>query len=134
MQIGHEIIITGSFLYEQLKFWIPVVSFGWALYKSFSWVKAIREKDLADVKISVASVETGVKETNAAVARLEATLSEHIKSQTVAFVDQIKELRSDFRTFYTMPSPQMIPARARKVVVVEEPEVVVVNETKQKGK
>lgn len=89
------IAVTPELIYEQSKFWIALISFLWAIFKGFNWVKDIREKDLKDIHNGVTS------------------LRGEIQGQTTQIVDQIKELRSDFRTFYTIPQPQMIPARAK---------------------
>lgn len=115
MQINHDIIVTTAFILDQARFWIPCIGFGWGLYKAFAWVKAIREKDLAELKVSMDGVKTGLEATNTAISRMEQTSTENFKSQTTSIVDQLKELRSDFRTFYTIPQPQMLPARAKSV-------------------
>ena len=129
MQLGHETAFAGLWLYEQLKYWLPALGILWGAFKTFRWVKEIREKDLADLKISVEGLKTGITDTKSAVEKMEEGVGTKIENQTISIVDQLKELRSDFRTFYTIPQPQMIPARA-KPVPVKKP----VKSTKQKSK
>ncbi len=107
MQLNHDTILSLSFVYEQAKFWLPAITAAYAIFRAWNWVKAIRETDLT-------TITSSVKNTNAAVEKLEASMSAHLQAQTVSIVDQLKELRSDFRTFYTIPQPQMVPARSRK--------------------
>lgn len=138
MQINHDVVVSMAFIYEQAKFWVPCLAFSWGVYKgfdkAFKWVKEIREKDLAELKTSVDGLKGGINETNTAVQNMQHGLSGKIESQTVSIVDQLKELRSDFRTFYTIPTPQMIPARAKPVKTVKKKATVRKQTAKTKSK
>lgn len=72
---------------------------GW---KVVQWVKEIRTKDFAELRASVNDTQISLT-----------TLGHKVDSQTSAVVRELQELRSDFRTFYTQPVPQMLPAQAR---------------------
>jgi hypothetical protein len=86
---------------------------GW---KMVQWVKEIRTKDFADLRTAVTETQGSID-----------ALGHKVDAQTNAVVRELQELRSDFRTFYTQPVPQMLPAQARpkrvlKPRVVKAPE------------
>lgn len=124
MQISHDTIVSTSFIYEQSKFWIALLGGAYGAYKAlsraFTWIKEIREKDLAQLTVNVDTMKTGIIDTNTSIRNMEGILAKKFEDQTTSIVDQLKELRSDFRTFYTIPQPQMIPARAKPVTKRKE--------------
>lgn len=70
---------------------VGVGAFAVAVYKVVRWFQDIRAKDLKEIHTSVGRLEIGMKE------------------QTVALVGELRELRSDFRTFYI---PQAVQKKA----------------------
>lgn len=90
---------------EGWKFWASLAGIGLTIYgaiwRSWQWVKDIREKDLPIINQEVQEVNKGV-----------ASLGVKLDQQTSAIVRELSELRSDFRVFYTQPIPQMLPAMA----------------------
>lgn len=96
-------------IYGLLKIWIPILGGAWGIFKVINWVKDIRNKDLIELKCSVdeLKVEFGTKVDS---------LKEEVKVQTTEIVGQLKEMRSDFRTFYSPPqyphAAQMMPMPA----------------------
>lgn len=77
------------------KFYLMLIGGMWTAFRGFNWVRDIREKDLKGIKEDLGT-QTNV------IGNGFANLSEGIR-----------ELRSDFRTFYIAPDPLMIPVSAR---------------------
>lgn len=84
-----------------------------AIWKVVQWVKEIRTKDFADLRASVSETQVSLT-----------TLGHKVDSQTSAVVRELQELRSDFRTFYTQPVPQMLPAQSKPKRVLKPRAVV----------
>ena len=77
------------------KFYIALFGLLWTAFKGFHWVKDIREKDLKGIKDDLGA-------------------QTHVIGTVFANVAEgLRELRGDFRTFYTSPDPLMIPVSAR---------------------
>lgn len=77
------------------KFYLTLGSALWGIFKGFTWVKDIRDKDLKGIKDDLSN-QTGV-----------------ISSGFSRLADSIHEMRTDLRTFYTSPDPLMMPVSAR---------------------
>lgn len=89
-------------LAEDYKFWLIVITIITAGYKAYDWVKQIRTRDLPDIHGEIKNLKTGLD-----------SLGTKLDAQTTSVVGELKEMRSDFRTFYTSPSPLMMAAYAR---------------------
>jgi hypothetical protein len=79
-----------------------------AAYKVVQWIKDIREKDLHEIKTGMVDMHTGVL-----------GLQTEMAKQTDALVNELKEQRQDFRTFYgpllqTVSTPAVPRARAKR--------------------
>lgn len=100
-----EGIITISQLYEALKYWGPVVAFGVAIYKASSWVK--------DKGQAAGHIQSSVT-----------TLDANVRAQTTQIVTELRELRSDIRTFYgplALAASDSKAAKTRRKVVPKPP-------------
>lgn len=86
-------------LYNESKFWIALCGLMWSAFKGVAWIRALKENDLHHLQLGVNDVKTGIGEVKTGLDR-----------QTDAVVNEIKELRADFRAFY----PQPVRARASK--------------------
>jgi hypothetical protein len=76
----------------------------WAGFRAFTWVKQIREKDLAELKQNVGNVQVSVDGVKAAI--------EH---QTNRIVSELQEQRQDFRTFYApLLTTAMVPMQMQQ--------------------
>lgn len=100
-----EGIITVGQLYELVKYWGPIVAFGVAVYKASSWVKD-KGQAAEDIQSSVT------------------TLDANVRAQTTQIVTELRELRSDIRTFYgplalSVSDSNPKPARSRRKVVTK---------------
>lgn len=89
-------------MYTEFKFWSTVIGGFWMLFKGFTWVKAIKETDLANLHKGIAKVET------------------EIQSQTTSIVSAmdkntstISELRGDIKLLFIAP-PRARAARAAR--------------------
>jgi hypothetical protein len=108
--------LTWFGVYTFFKFWAPIVAALWAVFKGMSWIKDIREKDFVEVK-------TGIVDFNIKLDKLHIS----IEAQTNSFVNEMRELRSDFRAFYVPTMQKARPARARKApagLLRPEPSVI----------
>lgn len=108
MQLNLE-VITHSL--ESGKFWITFLSMfaGLAIggYKTFQWVKGIREEDFPEVKTSLQTVSQKIEDTSAAQLR-------STEFQTSSVVRELQELRDDFRAYFNPPaSVKMVPVRSK---------------------
>lgn len=97
--------IDAFYIYEQFKFWGPVIGATWAAFQAYTWVKEIRTSDLADLQKNIKQ------------------LNEKIDGQTDAIVNslntqttEIKTLCSDIKmlTMAFIQPPLMKAARARR--------------------
>lgn len=93
-------------IYAEVKYWLSVGALIWTITKIMNWVRKIKETDLVNI-------QTGV--TN---------LNHELVKQTSAIVNELKEMRADFRTFYvpglTMQPARMRASRSRRKEVKEE--------------
>ena len=100
-------------MYDLVKTLLGFSGMAIGIYKAVQWVKDNRGKDLYEIK-------TGITEMHAGVAGLQTEMSK----QTDALVNELKEQRQDFRTFYSPwvqavstapPMPLAVPlARAKR--------------------
>jgi hypothetical protein len=106
-------------MYEQSKFWIALVGGLWTVFKAAKWIKEIREVDLVELKEAAKKVEVDASR-HMDQLRLSSELQTSLmvaglKENTASIVREICEMRQDFRTFYTAPTPQMFPAHVKAV-------------------
>lgn len=94
-------------LYTEFKFWTGLIgslSVIWVLGKKiatgFDWVKQIRTNDLVHIQAGVDSINTGLDSLNQELVKQTAALHDSSVSNN-AIASELKELRQDFRTFYT---------------------------------
>lgn len=83
---------------------LSAVSVLFLLFKGYTWVR----DNIRGIKKGVDAAAVDNKAGFVAVV-------DEISKQTSSTVNEIRELRSDFRTFYTQPDPIMIPAHSRAV-------------------
>lgn len=87
-------------LYNESKFWLTFGGALWTAFKAIQWVRSIKENDLHHIQEGVSDLKEG------------------LDKQTDAIVDQLKDLREDFRTFYAQPMRARIaskrPAKAQR--------------------
>ena len=76
----HDIWVA---FYPEFKFWGMMGGILWTIYKGVAWVKEIKTNDLQHINQGIMDMENGMKE------------------QTKAIVDELKEIRSDFRALMT---------------------------------
>lgn len=84
---------TAHMLYEESKFWLALGGGLWSVFKGINWVKAIRTNDLHHIQLGVNDLKTG------------------LETQTTAVVNELREMRNDFRTFYVRPSSKRTSKR-----------------------
>lgn len=96
--------LSGQILtvYTEIKYWLTAGSVVWTIMKIMNWVKKIKETDLVNIQSGVS------------------TLNHELVKQTSAIVNELKEMRADFRTFY-VPGLTMQPARMRAARTKKEP-------------
>jgi hypothetical protein len=92
--------LTPEIIYEQSKFWLGLITFIWSIFKGFSWVRDIRDKDLKGLHEGIVS------------------LRGDLQGQTTQLVEQIKELRNDVRysshpRYFREDEGGLSPARSR---------------------
>jgi hypothetical protein len=80
--IVETLSLSMPLLYDLAKTVMGAGSVGIGAYKVIQWIKDIREKDLADMKTGINAMQVG------------------LEKQTVALINEFKEQRQDFRTFY----------------------------------
>lgn len=115
MQASVESIRALQALAGDYKFWSTVALIIIAGYKAYDWVKQIRTKDIPDLHAEVKRLGTSMD-----------ALGSKVDAQTQSLVSELKEMRSDFRTFYIAPPAMMMPvARQRKPSVPRKPKVTV---------
>lgn len=87
------------------------------VYKVYTWVKAIRTEDLTEVRTGIKTMSSKFDDGfNVLARKIEESGAAQVRStefQTTSFVRELQEMRQDFRTFYTNPTPAMLPAHAR---------------------
>ena len=77
-------------VYTELKFWLSLIGALWAVFRGFNWVKEIRTNDLKHIHSGVESLQSDIKDQTASFVSA-------INNNT----NELKELRSDIRTFTT---------------------------------
>lgn len=99
-------IIALQSLANDYKFWMTLTAVVIAGYKAYDWVKQIRTKDIPSIHSEIAKLSAGLD-----------TLGNKLDTQTTSVVGELKEMRSDFRTFiphFYNPSPSMMmPVQSR---------------------
>lgn len=108
MQVSLD-VLTHSL--ESWKFWITFLSMFVGVviggYKTYQWIKGIREEDFPEVKASLATVSQKIEDTSAAQLR-------STEFQTSSVVRELQELRDDFRAYFNPPAPlKMVPVRSK---------------------
>lgn len=87
---------TLQVVYEEAKYWTFFAGIIWGIYKGLDWLKRLKTNDLHHIQLGVNDMKS------------------ELQTQTTAIVNELKELRSDFKTYY---APQYViaasPARAR---------------------
>lgn len=104
---------TAQMVYSEIKYWLSIGAVVWTIMKIMHWVKKIKETDLVNIQSSVSAVSN---EINSGLT----TLNAELVKQTSAIVNELKEMRADFRTFY-VPGLTMQPARMRAARKKKEP-------------
>lgn len=66
---------------------------GYAGFKAYDWVKGIRQQDFPEVNQSLTQVKDML-----------GVVKQSVDAQTTAIVNELKEQRQDFRTFYAPPA------------------------------
>lgn len=102
--------LSGQFqvIYTEVKYWLSIGAVVWTILKIMNWVKKIKETDLVNIQTGVHNLNT------------------ELVKQTTAIVNELKESRADFRTFFVtglalQPQPaRMRAARTRKETVTKE--------------
>jgi hypothetical protein len=89
-------------IYPEAKFWSSLVGGLWLVFKGLTWVKEIKTKDLAAIKEGVAEVKNGLN-----------NIHNEMKGQTVSIVDELRELRADFRA-YQVPAVRVAARKRNK--------------------
>lgn len=89
--------IVEFFSSSTTQFYIAIAGAAWVAREAFDWVKGIRDEDLKGIKTDLSSQTTV------------------ISSGFNKLSDNIHEMRTDLRTFYTSPDPIMTPVSARSV-------------------
>ena len=110
--LSPDIIALAMVIYSYGKFVIGFGGLAVAVWKMVQWVKEIRTKDFADLRTAVTETQGSID-----------ALGHKVDAQTNAVVRELQELRSDFRTFYTQPVPQMLPAQSKPKRVLK-PKIV----------
>lgn len=104
MQIDPVAATQAVHVYQELKFWLPLITAGgflWKVFQGVNWLKSLKT-DVLDVKAQLASQTS--------------TLQSQLAQQTNAIVDELKEIRQDFRMALS-PPPRLARARmSRKKV------------------
>lgn len=106
MHLGFALSPQTDIIYDTIEFWLLIGGGVWGAFKSYQWVKAIREKDLKGLKTDVTTL-------NADLNRQTQSIESGFTSLEDATTRALQELRSDFRTFYISPDPRMVPVRTR---------------------
>lgn len=117
MQLNLDSVHSISQALEGWKFWALLGSGVIGAYKWYTWVKEIRTVDLDEVRTGIKTMSVKFDDGfDKLVKKVEETSANQVRStefQTSSFVRELQEMRQDFRTFYTNPTPAMLPAHAR---------------------
>lgn len=76
-------------LMNEARWWMATISFFVAIYKGFAWLKNSRAEDLKQIQAGLENVSTNV-----------VALGGSLDRQTHTIVEELKEQRHDFRTFF----------------------------------
>ena len=112
MQIDPASATQAVHVYQELKFWLPVataVGLLWKVFQGVSWLKGLKTEVL-DVKTQLAAQSVTLQ---SQIAQQTSTLQSQIAQQTNAIVDELKEIRQDFRLVMA-PPPRLVRARSSK--------------------
>jgi hypothetical protein len=104
MQVDPAAADMAARIYQDLKFWIPLITAGGLLLKCFqgvNWLKSL--------KTDMAKVEGQLKEQTS-------TLQSQLAQQTNAIVGELKEIRQDFRMAMSPPPRPVRASRSKKTV------------------
>jgi len=115
--------LTWFGVYTFFKFWAPLVALLWTAFKGMAWIKEIRDKDFVELK-------TGIVDFNGKMDKLHTS----IDAQTTSFINEMRELRSDFRAFYVPTMQRARPARARRAAANAANPLLELKEVKEKAK
>jgi len=91
--------LTG--MYEVIKFWLPLVTGAWAVFTGANWVR----NKFVIMSDTVQVVNNNLTELKHEVIEQTNKFVNVVNNQTTAYVGEIKELRSDFRSFV---APQIL--------------------------
>jgi hypothetical protein len=97
-------------VYQELKFWLPLITAGgflWKVFQGVNWLKLLK----TDIKTDIIKVETKVSEQTSAI-------QSQLAQQTNAIVGELKEIRQDFRMAMS-PPPRLASASQKKKVDVK---------------
>lgn len=83
IQQAQQAVFTFPELYDEIKYWGPFVGAMVGLYKLLDWIKT-QSKAADDIKASMT------------------TMNFNMNRQTDVIVEQLKEMRSDLRTFASL--------------------------------
>lgn len=107
MSLSPDIIAHGIESWKLWSFLITTfITIVIGAYRAFQWVKGIRTEDLVEVKQSLTTVTTEIRETSAAQLR-------STEFQTQSLVRELSELRGIM--YGAFAAPQMAPARKRAI-------------------
>ena len=102
--------------YEFVKYWLPILGAAFGLFKVINWVKS----HLININSNVINLNENTSLLRDEIKTQTEDFKEAVTIQTQAFVGEVKELRSDFRTFYVPAilsqnsAMSMAPARAKR--------------------
>lgn len=106
-------VTMGAVLIEIVKIWLPV---GVALFSCFKVIQWIKFK-LINIDSNVIILHAAINKVKDSVDNNNTSIVSELKGQTVAIVEESKEMRADFRTFYApmlMNQHANIAVRSRK--------------------
>lgn len=106
MHLGFAISQQTDILYDTVELWLLIIGGAWGAFKSYQWVKAIREKDLRGLKLDVTALNNDLNRQTDSIVSGFSTLESSVTRE-------LQELRSDFRSFVRPTAPIMVPVRAR---------------------
>jgi hypothetical protein len=104
--------LTG--LYEVIKFWVPLITGAWAVFTGATWVK----NKFVIMSDTVQVVNNNLTELKHEVVEQTNKFVNVVNNQTTAYVGEIKELRSDFRSFI---APQILANSFARNAPVKKP-------------
>lgn len=107
MQVDPVSASHAESIYQELKFWLPLITAGgflWKVFQGVNWLKGLKS-DVLDVKAKMEAQTS--------------TFTSQIAQQTNAIVGELKEIRQDFRIALS-PPPRLARARSAKKMVAAE--------------